>query len=131
MLRVAFATSDGAAVDQHFGRCDRFDVYDLTEASATLVRSRIPAAAFDADSRTDTRLAVLRDCAILHITEIGGPAAARVVNAGIHPLKVADGTAVADLTVRLSAVLGGNPPPWLRKVLRQHDPASAPVWSPR
>ena len=131
MLRVAFATSDGNTVDQHFGWCDRFDVYDISATGAVVVESRNPAPAYDSGARIETRLAVVRDCAILHIANIGGAAAARVVNSRIHPLKVAEGTPISDLTARLSAVLGGNPPPWLRKVLREHDPAAAPIWSPR
>lgn len=131
MLRVAYATTDGLAVDEHFGRCDRFDVYDLSAQHAVPLGSRVPAAADDSTSRIDTRVAVLRDCAILHVTSIGGAAAARVVHARIHPLRVAEGTAIDDLHARLIGVLAGNPPPWLRKVLRAHDPAAAPTWSPR
>jgi len=131
MLRVAFATSDGNTVDQHFGWCDRFDVYDLTATGAVVVGSRVPEPAYDSGGRIEVRLAVIRDCAIVHMANIGGAAAARVVNARIHPLKVAEGTPVRDLVTRLQAVLAGNPPPWLRKVLREHDPASAPMWSPR
>ena len=132
MVKVAFATGDGTAVDQHFGWCDRFDVYELTATDAVLLESRIPSASVDSDGRIDTRLAVLRDCAILHITNIGGAAAARVVHARIHPLKVAEGTPVADLVSRLQVVLAGNPPPWLRKVLRAADgQAPVPAWTPR
>lgn len=131
MLRVAFATADGVVVGEHFGRCDRFDVYDLSPRWVEQVASRTPGAASDTSGRIDVRLDLLRDCAILHVASIGGAAAARVVNARIHPLKVPEGTAIADLTVRLQAVLSAVPPPWLRKVLRQHDPESAPTWSPR
>lgn len=131
MLRVAFATADGIVVGEHFGRCDRFDVYDLSPRWAELVASRAPAAAGDSNGRIEARLELLRDCAILHVASIGGAAAARVVNARIHPLKVPEDTAITDLTARLQAVLAATPPPWLRKVLRQHDPDSAPSWSPR
>ena len=29
MLTAAFATADGVHVDAHFGRCARFDIYDI------------------------------------------------------------------------------------------------------
>ncbi len=122
MLTVAFATSDGTAVDQHFGWCDRFDVYELSAERVVLRESRRPAGAGDSDGRIDARIEAVRDCAILHVTSIGGAAAARVVHAGIHPLKVAEGTPVADLTARLRGVLAGNPPPWLRKALQGPRP---------
>ena len=132
MLRVCFATGDGIVVDQHFGRCDRFDVYGLTAREAVLVASRLVAPAGDDEGdRITGRLDAVRDCAILHVADIGGSAAARVVNAGVHPLKVPSGSPVDALTVRLQGVLAGTPPPWLRKVLRGHDPAVVPAWRPR
>ena len=132
MLIVAFATGDGMTVDQHFGWCRRFDVYELTADEAVLAGSRwLPAAEDDEADRIGSRLEAVRDCAILHVADIGGAAAARVVNARIHPLKVPSGTGIGALTARLQGVLAGTPPPWLRKVLRQHDPVLAPPWRPR
>lgn len=47
---------------------------------------------------------------------IGGPAAARVVNAGIHPLKRPQAGDIPVLPLReLQQVLGGEPPPWLAR----------------
>lgn len=131
MLKIAFATGDGTAVDQHFGWCRRFDVYEVSAGKAELLETRLlgPADA-DEDDKIESRLSAVRDCAILHVCHIGGPAAARVVNCRIHPVKVASGTAVDDLLARLQRVLAGNPPPWLRKVLRQHGPAAVPAWTP-
>jgi nitrogen fixation protein NifX len=124
MLRVAFATSDGSVVDQHFGWCPRFDVYEVDAEGAKLSETRLLLPDTDNESdKIEGRLASVRDCAILNICEIGGAAAARVVGAGIHPMKWASGTPVRDIVVRLQAVLAGNPPPWLRKALLKHDPA--------
>ena len=36
MLTAAFATVDGIHVDAHFGRCARFDIYDITAESVKL-----------------------------------------------------------------------------------------------
>ncbi len=136
MLKIAFATKDGAAVDQHFGSCRRFDIYTVTAESTDLVETRTLASTSpkkdgaDEESRIDSRLAAVQDCAIVHMTSIGGTAAARVVKAKVHPVKVPEGTPVVELLERLQGVLATNPPPWLRKILRQHDPALAPAWSP-
>jgi nitrogen fixation protein NifX len=131
VLRIAFATADGTAVDQHFGWCRRFDVYELDADHARLAETReLPPASSEEDGKIDSRLDAVRDCAIVHVVAIGGTAAARVVNAKVMPVKVADGTGIGELVERLQGVLRGTPPPWLRKVLRQHDPASTTVWSP-
>jgi nitrogen fixation protein NifX len=150
VLKIAFATTDGTAVDQHFGWCQRFDVYqlDATSIERTEIRELSPdpvpdpgglpaSAEFAQDSaaaehfgKIDGRLEAVRDCAIVHVAAIGGGAAARVVNAGIMPVKVPEGTPVDDVLTRLQAVLEGTPPPWLRKAMMRHDP-STPAWSPR
>jgi nitrogen fixation protein NifX len=132
MLRIAFATGDGTAVDQHFGWCRRFDVYEVSAERAELLESRLLGPASDDENdKIESRLAGVRDCAILNVCDIGGSAAARVVAARIHPIKVAKGTDIAELLNRLRAVLAGNPPPWLRKVLRQHSPETVPAWTPQ
>jgi len=133
VLRIAVATTDGTAVDEHFGRSSRFDVYDLDPEASALVETRRLELTGDHDDRAPSRLAAVRDCAIVHVTAIGPSAAAQVVNAGVMPLKVPEGTPVADVVRRLQAVLGGTPPPWLRKLLRRDDAGlavPAPRWSP-
>lgn len=129
MLKVAFATGAGDGVDQHFGWCRRFDVYEVSADGARLLESRqLEPAGDDEESKIGSRLDAVRDCVILHVADIGGSAAARVVAAGIHPVKVPGGTPIAGLLDRLQAVLAGSPPPWLRKALRRSNPSAA--WQP-
>jgi nitrogen fixation protein NifX len=129
-LRIAVATTDGTAVDEHFGRCKRFDVYMVSATSAELAETRDLGAVLSHDEGAiESRLDAIRDCAIVHVTSIGSGAAARVVNAGVMPLKLPEGTPVTETVSRLQTVLQGTPPPWMRKLLRQSDP-TAPRWSP-
>lgn len=136
MLRIAFATGDGAAVDQHFGWCDRFDVYEVTPDGATLVGTRpvtVPEVEGHTVEKIDVRVDAVRDCAILQVCAIGAAAAARVVNAGVMPVKVPEGTPVPESLEKLRTVLAGNPPPWLRRLLGPGAAAGAPArsgWSP-
>ncbi|THJ75266.1 MULTISPECIES: nitrogen fixation protein NifX [Frankia] len=122
MLKIAFATSDGTAVDQHFGWCRRFDVYEVGPEGSHLLETRLlEAASDDEQDKIESRLAAVTDCAILNIADIGGTAAAKVVKAKIHPVKVAKGASVSDLLTRYVATLAGSPPPWLRKVLKHSE----------
>jgi nitrogen fixation protein NifX len=101
MLRTAYATGDGTAVDQHFGWCRRFDIYDLCADAVELVEVRyLPDIPDDELDKINSRLDQVRDCAIIHICDIGGSAAAKVVNARIHPVKVPSGTPVEELVSR-------------------------------
>jgi nitrogen fixation protein NifX len=53
--------------------------------------------------------------------QIGGPAAARLVQRNIHPLKVSEGTPIEGELQRFQTMLKGNPPPWLRKLLIEEE----------
>lgn len=121
-MKVAYATSDGLVVDEHFGSGERFDVYQVTSSGAVFLGSRTPAA--DAADRINARVDLLRDCAILQVVSIGGPAAARVTRAGIHPLRAEPDSPIEALNFRLRRVLAGNPPPWLRRLTREQQPAT-------
>jgi len=118
MLTAAFATADGVHVDAHFGRCARFDIYDITAEGTQLRETRSIATdeADNEDHRVRARLDALAGCALLCVASIGPAAAARVVNARVHPLKTAPSTTIASVLDRLQVVLQGTPPPWLRKL---------------
>jgi nitrogen fixation protein NifX len=118
MLTAAFATADGVHVDAHFGRCARFDIYDITDEGTQLRETRSIATdeADNEDHRVRARLDALAGCALLCVASIGPAAAARVVNARVHPLKTAPSTTIASVLDRLQVVLQGTPPPWLRKL---------------
>jgi nitrogen fixation protein NifX len=121
MLTTAFATADGVHVDTHFGRCARFDIYDVTAGSVTLREIR-PVATGEMDNedhRLQARLDALAGCALVCVASIGPAAAARVVRARVHPLKSDPSTTIASVLDRLQTVLQGTPPPWLRKLQNQ------------
>jgi len=128
MLTAAFATADGVHVDAHFGRCARFDIYDITAEGTQLRETRSIATdeADNEDHRVRARLDAVAGCALLCVASIGPAAAARVVNARVHPLKTAPSTTIASVLDRLQVVLQGNPPPWLRKLQSPYPVGGTP-----
>jgi nitrogen fixation protein NifX len=119
-MKVAFATQDLKRVDAHFGWAKNIAIYEISPAGHTLVE----AVQFDGDLLEDgnedklaPKIDAIKDCAILYVAAIGGSGAARVVANNIHPMKVNQPEEIADLLVKLGAVLNGTPPPWLRKAL--------------
>ena len=84
----------------------------------------VEAIQFDGDLQEDgnedklrPKIEAIKDCAILYVAAIGGSGAARVVAAGIHPIKVNQPEKITDLLDKLQVVLQGTPPPWLRKAM--------------
>ena len=94
-VRVAIATRDMKSLNAHFGSAPRFAVYDVTKVGWEFVE----AVAFDegtdesgahkseGDDRIAPKVGALAGVHLLFCLAIGGPSAAKVVAAGIHPIK--------------------------------------------
>ncbi|MBK1735131.1 hypothetical protein CKO15_07490 [Halorhodospira abdelmalekii] len=120
-IRVACASNTAAQLDGHFGSCARFLVYQVMPGEARLVDVRSAAQAGVGVARTEksaARAAVVDDCQILYCCSIGPGAAAKVVRAGLMPVKRGDGGDAGVLMAELAEVLAQRPPPWLAKLLR-------------
>ena len=121
-MKIAFATQDLQRVDAHFGWAKHLAGYELDAAGYSFLKDFAFGEDLAEDGNEDKlapKLEAIKDCAIVYVAAIGGSAAARVVAAKIHPIKVAQPEPIADLLVKMQDVLKGTPPPWLRKVLEK------------
>lgn len=114
---VAVASNSGEKLDGHFGSCLRFLVYQVSGDSIQLVDVRSALEADLAEDRNQFRADLIRDCQVLYVVSIGGPAAAKVVKAGIYPMKMNEGCPATDVLEKLQTVMKASPPPWLAKIL--------------
>lgn len=125
-MKVAFATHDRSTVDAHFASARTFLLYEVAAEDASFVEAvqfdEVSAEdgrhAEDGEDRLSAKIAALDGCALLFVRAIGGPAAARVVRAHVHPIKLPAPEPIQTVIARVQGMLSGNPPPWLRKVLR-------------
>ncbi|CAH2599528.1 Protein NifX [Rhodovastum atsumiense] len=129
-LRVAIATNDLKSLNAHFGSARRFAIYDVTPKETRFIE----AVSFDDVSdesgahvpegmdRIGPKVAALTGCHLLFVLAIGGPAAAKVVGARIHPVKLATPETIESILGRVQGMMTGNPPPWLRKVMALQGP---------
>lgn len=116
-IRVAIASNGGERLDGHFGSCVRFLIYQVSATETRLIAVRAaPAAAQLSVDHSAKRVALIDDCDLLVILSIGGPAAARVVNSGVHPIKRAEPQEAQTVLNELQTVLAGKPPPWLTRI---------------
>lgn len=116
-IRVACASNSGDQIDGHFGSCARFLIYQLACDEARLVDIRTPGPVQEDADKNAQRAELINDCQVLYTVSIGGPAAAKVVRAGLHPIKMPGGGHASDVLLRLQQTLAGSPPPWLAKVM--------------
>jgi len=117
-IQIACASNNGERLDGHFGSCARFLIYQVSATEARLIDVRpAPATTRLSIDHSAERVTLINDCDLLCVLSIGGPAAARVVNSGIHPFKRSQPEDVALLLGDLQTMLAGKPPPWLAKRL--------------
>ena len=129
-IRVACASNKEEMLDGHFGSCKRFLIYQVSASDNRLIDIRGIDDAQAADDKNGYRVSLISDCEILFVASIGGPAAARVVRAGVHPIKKPQVGPALDEILALQNVIGKDAPPWLAKVMGCH-PKSESVSSRR
>ncbi len=78
----------------------------------------------EGDDKIGPKVEALTGCHLLFVLAIGGPAAARVVSAHIHPVKLTKPETIESIISRVQTMMNGNPPPWLRKVMGAQTPRS-------
>ena len=115
-VRVACASNNGEILDGHFGSCERFLIYQVSPTALHLIDQRPTLAADQAEDRNVARAALIGDCQIVYVQSIGGPAAAKVVRAGSHPVKIPKAVPAREVLAQLQQRLL-TPPPWLAKVM--------------
>lgn len=118
-VRVAVASNTGENLDGHFGSARRFLIYQVACDQAKLIAIRDPLACEDAEDPNAARAKLIDDCQLLYVHSIGGPAAAKVIRAGIHPVKFPQGGPAAAAIARLQETLK-SPPPWLARIMGVH-----------
>ncbi|MBI5665637.1 MAG: nitrogen fixation protein NifX [Nitrospirae bacterium] len=128
-MKVAFATTDSINVDEHFGRCGTFAIYDVTDEGYQFIEVRKFADGRDSaveDSKDDKLLHEdllqkkvdrLDDCRLIYLMAIGGPSAARLARKGIMPVKINKVVSIKESLTQLVDKLKTSPPPWLKKVM--------------
>ena len=111
------ASNRGDNIDGHFGSCARFLVYQVSSDETRLVDIREPGPVDQEEDKNALRARLIADCNVLYTVSIGGPAAAKVVRMGLHPIKLPQGGPAPEALGKLQVTLAESPPPWLAKVM--------------
>lgn len=115
------------SLNAHFGSAKRLAVYDVSPDDWKLVEvldfedvsDESGEHRTEGDDRITPKVEALKGCHLLFCLAIGGPSAAKVVSAKIHPIKVPNPQSIEDVLSRTRTMLRTAPPPWLRKVLTE------------
>lgn len=116
-IRVAVASNQEEDLDGHFGSCPHFLVYQVSTEDIRLIDIRSAEGADASDDRNAFRADLCKDCHVMYVQSVGGPAAAKIVRAGIYPMKIPEGGKAREVLANLQTVMAGKAPPWLQKIL--------------
>lgn len=116
-VRIACASEGGERVDGSFTSCRRFLVYEVSPTEIHLVDVRAVPLPLTGQDRYLQCLKLIEDCQLFYALAIGGVAAARLVRAGVHPVKLEFPSLARNVARDLQTVLSGHPPPWLAKIM--------------
>ncbi len=121
-MKIAFTTEDLVHVNAHFGWARKIAIYEVTAESSSLLKVVEFAGDLKEDGNEDKlapKIEAIADSAMLYVSAIGGSGAARIVAAGIHPVKVLETEKIDDIIAKLQTVFRGTLPPWLRKAMNK------------
>ena len=120
-VKIAFATSDRRAVNQHFGAAESFAIYEVGESETRLIEVAefIETAMDGHEGKLAAKVELLDDCAAVYCNAVGASAIQQLLAASIQPMRVDEGTLIDELLCGLQKNLVGDPPVWLAKHLKK------------
>ncbi len=120
-VKIAFATSDRRAVNQHFGAAEAFAVYELGENEARLVEVAefIETAMDGHEGKLAAKVELLGDCAAVYCNAVGASAIQQLLAKSIQPMRVEEGVLIDELLLGLQKNLANDPPVWMAKHLKK------------
>ncbi|MGD9000389.1 MAG: NifB/NifX family molybdenum-iron cluster-binding protein [Granulosicoccaceae bacterium] len=121
VLMVAFATSDGESVNQHFGSARGFHVFGVAGNAAPLLATKsFPKEKKDGnEDKLKPKLAWLHGCDLVYCGSVGGSATKQLITLGAHPIVVKGGPEIEEIIEELQEELNGTLSPMLERVIKQ------------
>lgn len=117
MLKVAFATDDRVAVNQHLGAATGFAIYALDAASAKLVQIvEFAAEAMDGnETKLGAKIDALSGCAAVYCLAVGASAVRQLLAGGIQPVRLDAAAPIDAILLQLRGAIRAGGVPWIDK----------------
>jgi nitrogen fixation protein NifX len=118
-MLIAFASSDGISVNQHFGWSKSFELYRVTEQSAEFLKTLDSSqdGIEDEHEKLAYKIGTVKEADIMFCSQIGPTASKMVLAAKIYPMRAGENERIDEAIKKLQELLLGNPPPWLLRIV--------------
>lgn len=131
MLRVAFSTSDGKTVNQHFGYAKSIQIYGVTMDSADLLSvAEFCDDAEQGEDKLQSRISYLSGCAAVYSYACGASAVRRLITTGIQPIRVTEEAPIRELIKALQEEIKQGPGSWLAKAIDREQRLPGTAFDP-
>jgi nitrogen fixation protein NifX len=118
-MKIAFASKDNIHVNQHFGWCEKFYIYEVDGDSFSLIDEVDSSLKKEEEVEKLTyKIECVQGCDIIYVSQIGPKAANMVQSAGIYPMRSSsEDEKIEDVIKSLQKMINGNAPLWLKRIL--------------
>ena len=119
-MKIAFASKDNIYVNQHFGCCKEFYIYEIIGNEYTFLRAVDSSLEIDDEiEKLSYKIECLEDSDILYVQQIGPKASMMVKSCKIFPMQASkENEKIVDILEQLIK-MQENPPLWMRRLLQQ------------
>jgi len=125
-MNVAFASSNGELIDQHFGWSKTFYLYEVGKEDSKLLSIIDSSDEPEGEKeKLNYKIGTINEADIMYCTQIGPTASKMVQAAGVHPVRVAEGEDLQGAITKLQEMLNDAPPPWLLRIYYKAEARSA------
>lgn len=125
-MNIAFASKDGALINEHFGWSKTFYLFEVDKDSSGLIRTIDSSEEPEEEKAKLTyKIGTIEDADIMYCTQIGPTASKMVQASGIHPVRVSEGETIANAITQIQEMLNDNTPLWLLRIYHKAQARSA------
>jgi nitrogen fixation protein NifX len=121
-MNIAFASSNGEKIDQHFGWSKTFYLYKIgkekSEFLSIIDSSNEPEGERE---KLNYKIGTISEADIMYCTQIGPTASKMIQAAGVHPVRIAEGETLQDAILNLQDMLNDSPAPWLLRIYHKAE----------
>jgi nitrogen fixation protein NifX len=118
-MKIAFASKDNIHVNQHFGWCEKFYVYEINENNYEFLNEIDTSQKIEEEvDKLIYRIEAISQCDIVYVSQIGPKASSMVQTAKIYPMKSSsEDEKIEEVINKLQNMIQNNPPLWLKRIL--------------
>jgi len=121
-MKIAFATTDDIHVNQHFGWCKEFTIYEIKGDSFTFLKKVDSSVEIEDEiDKLTYKIECLEESDVLVVQQIGPKASRMVQTCGIFPMQTSNENEKIEDILNKLIKMKENPPIWMRRLLANDE----------